>query len=57
MEISMSSREVLTKIKEMYQSGEALNKKKIKKSDPELMRNALYHYPSWEHVVKEVEAK
>lgn len=55
MEVSMSSKEVLTKIKKMYQSGEGLNKKRIKKSHPELMKNALCHYPSWEHVVKEVE--
>ncbi|WP_187355270.1 hypothetical protein ['Paenibacillus yunnanensis' Narsing Rao et al. 2020] len=51
MEISLSSDEVISRIKQLH-SGGGLNKKSVKKSDPELMRSALYYFPSWEHAVR-----
>lgn len=54
MEINMTNAEVLQQIKQLSEQGEAMNKKKLKKSHPELVRNALYYYPSWEHAIQEI---
>lgn len=51
MEANMSVTDVLTQIKQLQSNGIPLNKKKIKQSHPELMKNALYYFPSWEHVI------
>lgn len=53
MKPTLSAEEVLTHIKSIDQKGESLNKKKVKQSHPELMQNALYYYPSWEHAIRE----
>ncbi len=45
--------EVSNKLKNLHSQGDPLNKKKIKKSDPDLMKHALYYYPSWEHALQE----
>ena len=50
----MTKEEVLQQIKQLNEQGEAMNKKKLKKSHPELVRSALYSYPSWEHAIQEV---
>ncbi|MFC5988526.1 hypothetical protein [Marinicrinis lubricantis] len=55
MEIRMGAEEVLSKIQQLQQSGEPLSKKKVKQSDPELMQNALYYFPSWEHALQNAE--
>lgn len=48
----MSADAVLNQIKELWdENGQKLSKKDIKKQNPEVMRNALYYYPSWEHAV------
>lgn len=49
----MSVDEVISSINQMHSEGEALAKKKVKKSNPELMRSALHYFPSWEHAIKE----
>lgn len=54
MEMNMSAQEILAQIKQLQTNGEPLNKKKVKKTHPELMKNALYYYPSWEHAIQEL---
>ena len=40
-------------IQQMYeQIGTRPSKREVKKNNPELLKNALYYYPSWEHAVK-----
>ncbi|KPV42393.1 hypothetical protein [Alicyclobacillus ferrooxydans] len=53
MQLQMSAEEVITKIKQLNDQGESLNKKRVKKADPDLMKHALYYYPSWEHAIRE----
>lgn len=50
----MSAEDVLAQIKQLRDSGVPLSKKKIKKSHPELMKYALYYYPSWEHALQNI---
>ncbi|WP_438448832.1 hypothetical protein [Gorillibacterium sp. sgz5001074] len=52
MEQSMSAEEVAVQIARLHGQGEALSKKSVKKSHPDLMKNALYYYPSWEHALE-----
>lgn len=52
MELSMSAEEVVEQISRLHGQGEALTKKSVKKSHPDLMKNALYYYPSWEHALE-----
>ncbi len=51
MEFNMSAEEVITQIVQLHRNGESLNKKNVKKTHPELMKNALYYYPSWDHAL------
>lgn len=53
MELSWTPQEVLDRIRNMQHEGESLHKRQVKKSDPELLRHAMYYYPSWEHACKE----
>jgi hypothetical protein len=53
MEVNMSSNEVLSQISQLHKNGEPLNKKKVKKAYPELMRSALYYFPDWDHALSE----
>jgi hypothetical protein len=52
MEHSMSAEDVLTQIVRLHDSGESLAKKSVKKQHPDLMKNALYYFPSWEHALQ-----
>jgi hypothetical protein len=52
MEVTMSSEEVLMEIQNLSASGENLNKKMVKKSNPQLMRNALHYFPSWDNAIE-----
>jgi hypothetical protein len=53
METSMSIEEVVNQISELIQQeGEPPRKKQVKKSNPELMKNALYYFPSWETAIE-----
>lgn len=54
MQVEMSLDEVASKLQEMQQAGDSLNKKKVKQINPSLMQHALYYYPSWEHALKSV---
>lgn len=54
METSMGVEEVVNQISElMEKEGMPLRKKQIKKSNPELMKNALYYFPSWETAIEQ----
>ncbi|MBP2110711.1 hypothetical protein [Paenibacillus silagei] len=55
MDITMASDEVISRIKQLQSGGGKMNKKQIKQQEPELMRSALYYFPSWEHAVKNAE--
>ncbi len=53
MEANMSVEEVVGKIAElMKKEGQPLRKKQVKKTNPELMKNALYYFPSWEDAME-----
>lgn len=49
----MTPEDVIAQIQRLHNDGIVLNKKKVKKSHPDLMRSALYYYPSWEHALNE----
>lgn len=55
MDATLGADEVVRRIKEMQNTGGSLSKKHVKQKDPELMRNALFYFPSWEHAVKNAE--
>lgn len=53
MQASMSMEEVLQQIQQLIQDpNQAYTKKKVKQSNPELMKNALFYFPSWEHAIE-----
>lgn len=52
MDISMGADEVINRIKQLQSNGEPISKKQVKQQNPELMRSALYYFPSWEHALK-----
>lgn len=55
MDATLGADEVVRRIKQMQDTGGSLSKKQVKQKDPELMRNALFYFPSWEHAVKNAE--
>jgi hypothetical protein len=48
----MNQDAVISQIRKLHENGESLSKKKVKQSHPDLMRNALYYFPSWEHALQ-----
>ncbi|HEY4432204.1 MAG TPA: hypothetical protein VGN87_14335 [Paenibacillus sp.] len=52
MEIPLEADEVLNRIKKLQTDGSSISKKQVKQSDPDLMRSALFFFPSWEHALK-----
>ncbi|MNO32765.1 hypothetical protein D3C76_227660 [compost metagenome] len=52
MEIPLEADEVLSRIKKLQTDGNSISKKQVKQSDPDLMRSALFFFPSWEHALK-----
>ena len=53
MEVNMSVEEVVNQISELVgKEGKPPRKKEVKKSDPELMKNALYYFPNWDTAVE-----
>ncbi|MEK3657996.1 MULTISPECIES: hypothetical protein [Paenibacillus] len=52
MEIPLEADEVLSRIKKLQTDGSSISKKQVKQSDPDLMRSALFFFPSWEHALK-----
>ena len=56
MEADMTALDVIEEIKRLRRNGNPLTKKKIKESHPQLIRNALYYFPSWDHAVQQAEA-
>jgi hypothetical protein len=52
MEVNMSSEEVMAEIQNLNANGETLNKKSVKKTNPQLMRNALHYFPSWDEAIE-----
>lgn len=55
MDTTLGADEVVRRIKQLQSSGGTVSKKQVKQSDPELMRNALFYFPSWEHALKNAE--
>jgi hypothetical protein len=55
MDVQMGADIVLERIRQLRSAGGTISKKRIKESDPELMKSALYYFPSWEHAVKNAE--
>ncbi|MDQ0192812.1 hypothetical protein [Paenibacillus wynnii] len=55
MEITLGADEVISRIKQLQLNGETISKKQVKQNDPELMRNALFYFPSWDHALKNAE--
>jgi hypothetical protein len=48
----MSVLDVVAQIQQLRTSGEPLSKKKVKQEYPELLQNALYYFPSWDHAIQ-----
>lgn len=48
-----TSKEVITQIQNLHNEGKSLKKKEVKQHYPQLMRSALYYYPSWQHALEE----
>lgn len=52
----LTSKEVITQIQKLQNEGKSLRKKEVKQLYPDLMRSALYYYPSWQHAIEESKA-
>lgn len=52
----MSVLDVVEQIRQIKQNGGALKKKEIKQSHPQLMQNALFYFPSWDHAINSAES-
>ncbi|WP_410772161.1 hypothetical protein [Fontibacillus sp. BL9] len=55
MDITLDADQVISRIKELQKNGVSVSKKQVKQSDPQLMRSALFYFPSWEHALKNAE--
>lgn len=55
MEATFGADEVINRIRSIQSNGGSVSKKQVKQMDPELMRNALFYFPSWEHALKSAE--
>lgn len=55
MDITLDSDQVLARIRQLHSEGGSVNKKQVKQNDPQLMRSALFYFPSWEHALKNAE--
>ncbi|MEF2967454.1 hypothetical protein V3851_16630 [Paenibacillus sp. M1] len=55
MDITLDADQVINRIRQLQQSGVSVSKKHVKQSDPQLMRSALFYFPSWEHALKNAE--
>lgn len=55
MDTTLGADEVIDRIRQLQSNGGAVSKKQVKQNDPELMRNALFYFPSWEHALKNAE--
>jgi hypothetical protein len=56
MDVSLTSKEVIIQIQKLQTEGNSLRKKEVKQLYPDLMRSALYYFPSWQHALDESEA-
>ncbi|MBD8068197.1 hypothetical protein [Bacillus sp. PS06] len=52
MEVNMSAEEVLQNIQQLKVTGGNLNKKNVKKTNPQLMRHALHYFPDWNSAIE-----
>ncbi|XEC93370.1 hypothetical protein AB6A23_18625 [Paenibacillus tarimensis] len=55
MEATMSVVDVISQLQKLKSSGETLNKKRCKQTHPNLVQNALFYFPSWEHALQSIE--
>ncbi|WP_334075441.1 MULTISPECIES: hypothetical protein [Paenibacillus] len=56
MDVALNADQVLERIRQLQETGVSISKKQVKQSDPELMRSALFYFPSWEHALKNAES-
>ena len=56
MDVPLTSKEVITQIQKLQNEGKSLKKKEVKQLYPDLMRSALYYYPSCQQAVEESKA-
>jgi len=56
MDVALNADQVLARIRQLQEKGVSISKKQVKQSDPELMRSALFYFPSWEHALKNAES-
>jgi hypothetical protein len=52
MNVPLTSKEVMTQIQKLQNEGQSLKKKEVKQLYPDLMRSALYYYPSWQQALE-----
>lgn len=55
MDVTLGADEVIHRIKALQASGAPLGKKQVKERDPELLRSALFYFPSWDHALRNAE--
>lgn len=55
LDATLGADEVINRIRRLQSNGGAVSKKQVKQNDPELMRNALFYFPSWDHALKNAE--
>ncbi|MGM0867476.1 MAG: hypothetical protein ACQEWF_22705 [Bacillota bacterium] len=53
MDVKLTSNQVITQIQKLQMEGNSLRKIEVKQLYPDLMRSALYYYPSWQHAIQE----
>ena len=56
MDVALNANQVLERIRQLQETGVSISKKQVKQSDPELMRSALFYFPSWGHALKNAES-
>ena len=52
MDINMTADEVMLAIQLLRSNGMNMNKKKVKQSHPDFMRNTLHYFPDWNSAVE-----
>jgi len=54
MEADMSRDEVLEEIRQLKEEMGMLSKKKVKKANPRLVKNALYYFSDWQRAIDQI---
>ncbi len=54
MQADMKMEDVLEKLRVLKKNGESLAKKTVKVKHPQLMKNVLFYFPSWNHALEKI---